>query len=313
METSTTAGFASRLRELRIRRGMRQQDLALALGLAQTTVANYENNLRFPDEGVLLRIADLFDTSLDYLLGRVASAPASFARLRQAHDPTARDRPLPSVVEEFIEHLLRHDRESALATATRSLAEGKTIREVYLEVLVPALHEVGRRWEQGLLQVSDEHLLSESTQVVIAQLYPLLRKGAAPKDGRRCIALATCGEPHVIAPRIVADFLELAGWEVAYLGGNLWIEHIVRAMRSKPPDLLALSVTMTHNLSSARELIDAVRASPELGAVKVLVGGMALESGRVGREELRADAVAFDAEEAVSAADTLVARSSHGS
>ena len=64
------ADFASRLRELRKERGYRQADLATELGVAQTTVANYEQHTRFPDETMLLKIANLFGVSLDYLLGR---------------------------------------------------------------------------------------------------------------------------------------------------------------------------------------------------------------------------------------------------
>ncbi len=44
------AVFASRLRELRTQRKLRQKDLAAKLGVAQTTVANYEQGSRFPGE-----------------------------------------------------------------------------------------------------------------------------------------------------------------------------------------------------------------------------------------------------------------------
>ena len=40
------------------------------LGLAQTTIANYEQGKRFPDEQTLLKIADFFNVSMDYLFGR---------------------------------------------------------------------------------------------------------------------------------------------------------------------------------------------------------------------------------------------------
>ncbi len=70
------ADFSTRLRELRMTRGLRQKDLAAAMGLAQTTIANYEKKLRFPDEDTLRGIADFFQTSLDYLLGRTDSSPA---------------------------------------------------------------------------------------------------------------------------------------------------------------------------------------------------------------------------------------------
>jgi transcriptional regulator with XRE-family HTH domain len=68
------ADFASRLRELRAQKKLRQKDLAAKLGVAQTTVANYEQGSRFPGETTLEKIADFFDVSMDYLLGRAESS-----------------------------------------------------------------------------------------------------------------------------------------------------------------------------------------------------------------------------------------------
>lgn len=50
--------------------GVRQQDLADALGVSRTTVTNYVNGKRDPDLQTLARIADFFHVSLDYLADR---------------------------------------------------------------------------------------------------------------------------------------------------------------------------------------------------------------------------------------------------
>ena len=101
-ETRTAPSFSSRLRELRMLRGLRQKDLAAALGLGQTTIANYEKNLRFPDEKTLLKTADFFGTSLDYLLGR-AEARSSAPERADAGDS---QRPLGSLGRRYLSMLL---------------------------------------------------------------------------------------------------------------------------------------------------------------------------------------------------------------
>ena len=76
------ADISTRLRQLRKERDLRQVDLANDLGIAQTTVANYEQHSRFPDETMLLKLASYFDVSLDYLLGRSGNgeqAPVFFS------------------------------------------------------------------------------------------------------------------------------------------------------------------------------------------------------------------------------------------
>lgn len=64
--------FAQRFKHLRERMGWTQEDVAEKLGLSRPTIAGYESEEknRTPREETLLRIADLFDTTIDFLLGR---------------------------------------------------------------------------------------------------------------------------------------------------------------------------------------------------------------------------------------------------
>lgn len=66
--------FGARLRELRTARGVLQRDLEEALSLRMGTASQYERGLREPGFDLLLAMADYFDVSVDYLLGR-PSAP----------------------------------------------------------------------------------------------------------------------------------------------------------------------------------------------------------------------------------------------
>lgn len=59
-----------RLRELREKRHVSQVKLAIDLGLSQNSISRYENGEREADYATLISIADYFDVSLDYLLGR---------------------------------------------------------------------------------------------------------------------------------------------------------------------------------------------------------------------------------------------------
>lgn len=59
-----------RLRELRLARKMSQQRLAIELSMSQNIISRYENGEREPGIDELIRIADYFNVSLDYLLER---------------------------------------------------------------------------------------------------------------------------------------------------------------------------------------------------------------------------------------------------
>ena len=60
----------NRLRELREDRDLRQIDVASATGIDQKTLSNYETGKTNPDSNAILRLADYFNVTTDYLLGR---------------------------------------------------------------------------------------------------------------------------------------------------------------------------------------------------------------------------------------------------
>lgn len=59
-----------RLKELRIEKGISQQKLADALSISQPSINKYENHNIEPEIALLIMIADFFDTTIDYLVGR---------------------------------------------------------------------------------------------------------------------------------------------------------------------------------------------------------------------------------------------------
>lgn len=63
--------FLSRLKGLRKLKGITQAELSHALNVSQGTVGNWESGIREPDFFMLAKVADYFNCSTDYLLGRV--------------------------------------------------------------------------------------------------------------------------------------------------------------------------------------------------------------------------------------------------
>ncbi len=62
--------FGKRLRALRMKHGFTQQKTADMLDVTMSSYQKYEQNERFPSYEVLIKIGDIFDVSLDYLLCR---------------------------------------------------------------------------------------------------------------------------------------------------------------------------------------------------------------------------------------------------
>ncbi len=60
----------NRIKDLREDRDLRQSDLARETGIDQRTISNYETGKTMPDAYSLVRLADFFGVSIDYLLCR---------------------------------------------------------------------------------------------------------------------------------------------------------------------------------------------------------------------------------------------------
>lgn len=59
-----------KIKQLRERHGLAQKDVAASLGVNPSAVTRWETGEKRPDLVNLVKLADLFDVSIDYLLGR---------------------------------------------------------------------------------------------------------------------------------------------------------------------------------------------------------------------------------------------------
>ncbi len=65
------ASFAERLRELRLKKEIGQKEVGAIIDVSDSSIRKYETGERTPDPVALIKLADFFNVSLDYLLGRV--------------------------------------------------------------------------------------------------------------------------------------------------------------------------------------------------------------------------------------------------
>lgn len=79
----------NRIRQLRTIHQMKQSDLANQLNVKANTISNWENEKSFPDRDSLQRMASIFDTSVDYLLGGSAPIKAGGVRIPVLGDVAA--------------------------------------------------------------------------------------------------------------------------------------------------------------------------------------------------------------------------------
>ncbi|MGE5574013.1 MAG: helix-turn-helix domain-containing protein [Bacteroidota bacterium] len=166
--------FARRLAKLRAARGLSQYRLAELLGFSRGQISNYEQGSREPDHATLQKLADFFDVSIDYLLGRTddprlatpiedrVTAARRLQAIRVSRDWSQQD--LASRLGITVPQLARY--ESGLERLPDELVD--RLAEVF---------EVDRRYfAREIAQAEIERLLGETWFRAPAKLSPEARK-----------------------------------------------------------------------------------------------------------------------------------------
>jgi methanogenic corrinoid protein MtbC1 len=200
--------------------------------------------------------------------------------------------------------LLEGDRRRASRVILDAVDQPENVRDMYLNVLMPAQAELGRMWQAGEINVAEEHFTSQTTKMVMGQL--LAHAHFEPPNGKCMMAAAVAGNQHDIGLCAVANFFEMAGWRAIQLGADVPIGDVVQAVEDFKVDLLALSASLNVQLDTVKSTIQAVRSGPRGDVVKVLVGGMAFADSDKLADEVGADGYANDPGEAVRLGGQLV-------
>ena len=204
----------------------------------------------------------------------------------------------------YLDDLLAGNHRAATQRILDAAERGLDIRSIYLDVLEPVQREIGRLWETNRITVAEEHFATATTQMVMSRLYPYLTP--AQRTGRTFLGTCTSGELHELGIRMVTDFIEMAGWDTYYVGGQTPRDSVLETLRRRSVHVLGISANLTTHLQEVRELISAVRADPTLGGVRILVGGRPFHEDPELWQFVGADAVALSADTGVEEANRLV-------
>lgn len=141
-----------------------------------------------------------------------------------------------------------------------------SLDESFLQVITPALVEVGECWAAGAVSVAQEHLASATVR---AALQKLLSDQRADVRGTAVLACAP-GERHEIGLLMLAVMLRSDGWQVAYLGADTPCGDAIALADELDAVALCFSAASTE---SARDLGRELTASPPRESLTVVVGG----------------------------------------
>jgi 5-methyltetrahydrofolate--homocysteine methyltransferase len=208
-----------------------------------------------------------------------------------------------ATTEQLYEAILNGDNKGSVSITREGLDAGVAPQALIDEAMIPAMAEVGRRFEEEEYFVPELLLAARAMKAALGILRPLLSESGAEPVGRVVVGTVQ-GDLHDIGKNLVAAMLEGAGFDIVDLGADVTPTQFVEAVRDSGAGLVGLSALLTVTMPSMKTTVEELEKAGLRDQVKVMVGGAPLSSDYA--KEIGADAYADNASAAVRTARQLI-------
>jgi 5-methyltetrahydrofolate--homocysteine methyltransferase len=208
-------------------------------------------------------------------------------------------------LKQLYDAVLTGNAKTAKAITEKAIAEKVDAQLMVSKYMIPAMDEVGRRFEANEYFVPELLISARAMKTALGLIAPLLKASGAQPAGR--VAIGTVkGDLHDIGKNLVAAMLEGGGFEIIDLGVDVTPEKFIDAVKTKNANVVALSALLTTTMPMMKNTIESLKTAGVRQQVKVIIGGAPVTQKYA--EEIGADGYADNASSAVTLARTCVAK-----
>ena len=175
-------------------------------------------------------------------------------------------------LDKLYEAVLTGDAPMALEITQAALAADVDPQALVTERMIPAMDEVGRRFEENEYFVPELLIAARAMKGALDVLRPLLAERGIEPVGRVVIGTVK-GDLHDIGKGLVASMLEGGGFEVTDLGVDVPPERFVTEAEATGADIVAVSALLTTTMTGMKPVVEAVHSLDAPKKCKVIVGG----------------------------------------
>ncbi len=143
--------------------------------------------------------------------------------------------------------------------------------QIYDELITPTLHEIGDRWMNNKLSVTEEHIASQIIRDAIIRLQGIIK--VPRKKTRTAICLNLSLELHDIALKMVQNILEVRGFKTYFSGQKTPYLDLEQMLKKIKPDRLYISSTINEDTLMAEQEIHSIFDICQKSRTKVFLGG----------------------------------------
>jgi 5-methyltetrahydrofolate--homocysteine methyltransferase len=191
----------------------------------------------------------------------------------------------------------------ALEMTEEALQEETNPAELINEWMIPAMDEVGRRFEAQEFFFPEMLMAARAMKLALEPLKPLLA-GCGVKPAGRVVLGTVKGDLHDIGKNMVGYMLEGAGFEVHDIGIDVPADKFIEAVNQYNADILAISALLTTTIPEMQVILGLLEQAGMRKKIRVIVGGAPVTQSFA--DEIGADGFGENASSAVSVARSLM-------
>jgi len=207
------------------------------------------------------------------------------------------------ILQGLYDKTLQGNGPDVLALTHQALDQGMEPGTLLFDALIPALEEVGARFERGDFFVPEMLIAGKAMAGSMEVLRPLLADTGVETIGKFVMGTVQ-GDVHDIGKNLVNIMLEGAGFEVVDLGVQVRPEKFVSAIQEHRPDIVGFSAFLTTTMPMFKANINALEKAGLRDQVIVMVGGAPVTQEYA--DVVGADGYAADASATVKRAKALL-------
>ena len=186
----------------------------------------------------------------------------------------------------------------------KGLAEGLEPMKIFLDLLTPAIRELGNLFAQKKKFIPHLIASADTMKKGMVILDPLLREAMGGEKKGTIVFATVKGDVHDIGKNVCILMLENFGFKVIDMGRSVPTEDILKTAEKEDADIIALSALMTTTMTRMPEIINEVKKRNM--RQKVMIGGAAVTKGFA--KEVGADGYGKDVGDVADLAESLLVK-----
>ena len=208
-----------------------------------------------------------------------------------------------TLLEQMAENLMKGKANDVKTLVQQALDQNMAPGEILNKGLLSGMSVIGEKFKKNEVYVPEVLIAARAMKAGMSVLQPRLASAGVQPVGTAVVGTVK-GDLHDIGKNLVCMMLEGAGFKCVDVGIDVAPEKFVAAAAEHKAAVIGVSALLTTTMTNMKAVVDAVKASPLAGKVKVMVGGAPVTQAFC--SEIGADGYAPDAASAADLAKTFV-------